>query len=220
MNTLEDMTKSAASRKRPMIGLTILVVEDSRFACEALRIICLRSGARIRRADCLGSARRHLTTYRPNVMIVDIGLPDGSGIDLIREVKQSFDIPPVILATSGDDLNYKSALTAGASGFLSKPLESIHEFQSVVLRHFPGRPALHIVQDPGDPVEPDELAYRDDLCHAQILLQDGMTPYVSTFIQSVATSAKDHALLSALNANDAQRLDQTLTSTIQSINPF
>ena len=51
MNTLEDITKGAASRKRPMIGLTILVVEDSRFACEALRIFCLRSGARIRRSD-------------------------------------------------------------------------------------------------------------------------------------------------------------------------
>ena len=45
---------------RPLFGLTVLVVEDSKFACEAIRLLSLRSGARIRRADCLQSAQCHL----------------------------------------------------------------------------------------------------------------------------------------------------------------
>jgi hypothetical protein len=49
-----------ATADRPRAGMTVLVVEDRRFACEARRLGCLRSGARIRRAASRKSARRHL----------------------------------------------------------------------------------------------------------------------------------------------------------------
>ena len=110
---------------RPLAGLTVLVVEDSRFASEALRLMCLRSGARIRRADCLASAHRHLNTYRPSVAIVDLGLPDGSGLTLIEEVHKTRLRVPVLLATSGAEraAAEQAALAAGADGFLPKPVQ-------------------------------------------------------------------------------------------------
>ena len=86
---------------RPLLGMTVLVVEDSRFASDAMRLLCLRSGARIRRADCLLSARRHLNVYRPSAAIVDLGLPDGCGAELISEMVSAVPRVGVILGTSG-----------------------------------------------------------------------------------------------------------------------
>ena len=77
---------STPTAARPLLGLTVLAVEDSLYACEALRLLCMRSGARIRRADCIASAKRHLQVYRPSVILADVGLPDGSGLDLIKHL--------------------------------------------------------------------------------------------------------------------------------------
>ena len=57
---------------RPLLGSIILVVEDSRHACEIMRLICQRSGARIRRAESLASAERHLRSYRPRIAVIDL----------------------------------------------------------------------------------------------------------------------------------------------------
>ena len=50
MDTHDPFTPNypAPTALRPMLGLTVLVIEDSRYACDAMRLLCLRSGARIR----------------------------------------------------------------------------------------------------------------------------------------------------------------------------
>lgn len=113
--TLEDflMTRQPTA-ERPLLGQTILVVEDSRYVCEALRMICQRSGARIRRADSLRSAERHLRTYRPGIVLVDLGLPDGSGLELIKALSPGEEDYPVVIAMSGDDAKADAAKSAGA----------------------------------------------------------------------------------------------------------
>ena len=85
----------------PLQGVTILAVEDSRFACEALRLIARRAGARLRRAETMAAARDHLRVYRPDVVLIDLGLPDGRGEALIRDLAQGPRRPSVVMGTSG-----------------------------------------------------------------------------------------------------------------------
>lgn len=225
MEEFEAMTMDrSATAARPLLGLTVLIVEDSRFASEAMRLLCLRSGARIRRADCLGSAHKHLQLYRPAVVVVDLGLPDGSGADLIEELAHSTPRIDVILGISGDTGREAEAMAAGADGFLSKPFDSLGMFQQAILAHLPDTahpPGPRVVPD--EIITPDPIAFLDDIAHVADVLQarpnGKMLDYVAQFTSGIARSAYDAPLEAAAMAlakdrasgqpvrNDVQRLN-------------
>ena len=182
---------------RPFLGLRLLLVEDSRFAAEAVRLMCLKSGARLRRADSLAAAHRHLAAYVPAVTIVDLGLPDGPGESLIAELAAAGGHG--ILALSGDPDREDAAIAAGAARFLHKPLDGLAVFQQAVMDVLPaelrqfGPRALS-----SERVMPDRLALKDDLAHAVALLDSAEDPaarsYLAQFLHGLATSAGDAQL--------------------------
>ncbi|WP_102109436.1 response regulator [Oceaniglobus roseus] len=191
--------------ERPLLGQTVLIVEDSRFASEGVRLMCLRLGARIRRADTLAAAGRHLKVYRPTVVLVDLGLPDGSGLDLIRDLDAARPRVPVLLATSGDSHLRDRALGAGADAFLEKPIPGIEAFLGTILDRLPHpdrprrpRPVLDEV------IVADEAALLDDLSHLANLLGGDLDPagieYLCGFLGGLGRSIGDHALTEAAEA--------------------
>ncbi|WP_282094283.1 response regulator [Epibacterium ulvae] len=217
---------SAAQRlptsRRPLLGLTILVVEDSRFACEAMRLLCLRSGARIRRADCVKSARRHLKAYRPSVAIVDIGLPDGSGLDLIREISSATPRVSVLLGTSGDLGREDEAREAGANGFLQKPVSALATFQQSIIDHLPEEWRLAGPRSLSDEIiEPDVLAFQDDMAHAADILADAECSadldYLAQFLGGVARSIGDTPLADAADRLASARKSGDMTDSAQTL---
>ncbi len=210
----------------PLFGLTILAVEDSRFACEALRLLCQRSGARLRRAENIADARKHLLVYRPDVAIIDLGLPDGRGEGLISDLAPANLRPIVILGTSGDPAGRLLAMAAGADGFLDKPLSRLGVFQSTILRHLPDHPSTAPTQTETPRLQPDILALHDDLYRASTLLAQGPDHagqhYLKGFLAGVARDAADHALERAAGDADKigglDRLAQLLTDRLAKTN--
>ena len=204
----------AMANDLPLLGVTVLAVEDSRFASEALRLICRRLGARLRRAESLQAAASHLKLYRPDVVIVDLGLPDGRGEALIRDLAGR--LPRgVVLGMSGDAAGRALAIEAGADGFVDKPLESVSAFRALLLRLLPAHAGTAVeAADTG--LAPDRLALRDDLARAAALLDHAMgettQAYVAGFVRGVAQHAHDAALASArpedLRALLRDRLDR------------
>jgi CheY-like chemotaxis protein len=204
----------------PLRGVTILAVEDSRFASETLRLICRRLGARLRRADTLQSASAHLRLYRPDVVIVDLGLPDGRGEDLISDLSGRHP-RPAILAISGDGDRREEALSAGADVFLEKPLSGLADLSGLLRRLFPERvgPARGEAR-----IVPDRLALRDDLAHAVELLDHLPGPegvaYVAGFVHGLAVDSGDAGLLavSSLGA-DPEALRTALLARLDRASP-
>jgi CheY-like chemotaxis protein len=187
-----------ASPALPFQGVTLLAVEDSRFASDALRLMAQRLGARLRRAERLGDARRHLALYRPDAVLVDIGLPDGDGSALIREIALRAPAGPVVIGMSGDAAGRAAALAAGAAGFVEKPVPGLAAFEALLARHL-GRSGR------GEAAAalpcPDPLALRDDLHRAAALIdrlgEGGGRRYVAQFVAGIARSAGDDALAAA-----------------------
>ena len=184
----------------PLRGVTLLVVEDSRFTCDALRLIVTRAGARLRRAETLATARSHLDCYRPDLMIVDLGLPDGRGEALIAE-GAALGLP--VLGISGDPDGRASALEAGAIAFVEKPITSIAALLRLIRQLVAGAGAVPAGDEVALPMA-DPMALRDDLAHAARLIggsdADG---YATGFVRSLARTVGDRALEdAALNAED------------------
>lgn len=185
----------------PLTGLTILLVEDSRYACDALRLLCQRSGARMRRAETLDAAGRHLARLRPDVAIVDMGLPDGDGAAFLSRLAALPPPRPLRLATSGDPELEVHALRMGAQDFLPKPFPGLAGFRAAILRHLPERAWLRAVPLSEHHIAPDPLALRDDLARAAARLAAEPGPqelaYLRRFVAGLARSSGDDALAAA-----------------------
>jgi CheY-like chemotaxis protein len=212
---------SDATAALPLRGVTVLLVEDSRVTCDVFRLIFQRTGARLRRAETLSSARAHLGSYRPDLVIVDLGLPDGRGETLIGEAA-ALGLP--VLALSGDPDGRASALDAGAIAFVEKPIPSVAGFLLLIRQLVAGVGAESTGEEIASP-RADPLALRDDLAFAAALVAgQGADPaYAMGFVRSLARAAGDRdledAALRARTEGDRAALAALLTARLSSLQP-
>lgn len=113
---------------------TILIVEDEDHIARVVKSSLEESGYEVYRASDLTQGRLEAATRSPQLIILDLGLPDGDGTDLIRTVRSYSNAPVIILsARSGDDSKVM-ALDLGADDFIAKPF-SMTELLARVRAH-------------------------------------------------------------------------------------
>ncbi|AOV96238.1 two-component system response regulator KdpE [Edwardsiella hoshinae] len=103
------------------IPITILIVEDEQAIRRFVRAALENEGWRVNEADGLQRGLIEAGTRQPDLIILDLGLPDGDGIEFIRDLRRWSRIPLIVLSARSDEADKITALDAGAEDFLSKP---------------------------------------------------------------------------------------------------
>lgn len=102
-------------------AITILLVEDDAPTCWRLQDALMQAGYEVRACGTLAEARAALTEGAPRVLLTDLQLPDGHGVELIRETRRRFpDTEIMVISALGDEESVISAITVGATGYLLK----------------------------------------------------------------------------------------------------
>lgn len=103
----------------------ILLVEDNREIQEVNKNMLVQCGGySVRLAKNLAEARKRLTEAEPDIMVLDIMLPDGSGLDFLEELRRNTDIPVLLLTALAEPRDTVKGLRAGGDDYLAKPYDN------------------------------------------------------------------------------------------------
>ena len=102
-------------------GASLLLVEDDEATRTRLRLHLERRGYRVREAASAGEALRLWDAHRADLILLDLGLPDRDGIDVVRRVRRDGTVPIIIVSARGEERDRVAGLEAGADDYVTKP---------------------------------------------------------------------------------------------------
>jgi two-component system KDP operon response regulator KdpE len=127
----------------------VLVVEDEPQMRRFLRASLGAEGYRVREAWTIADGIREVAAEHPDAILLDLGLPDGDGLELLRRVREWSSVPVIVVSARGREEEKVAALDAGADDYLPKPFgtKELLARLRVALRHSraaiaPGEPVL------------------------------------------------------------------------------
>ena len=176
----------------PPATATVLVIDDDHALLRALQIGLKARGYRVVSARSAHDGLTQVSLAAPDVVVLDLGLPDVDGIEVCRRVRTWSDVPILVLSAAGAEDRKVAALDAGADDYVTKPfgMAELEARLRVALRHAAS-------QTPGGPSELSVGPLRIDLVH-HMLEVDG---------QEVTLTAREFDLLAYL----ARHVDKICT---------
>ena len=100
---------------------TILIVEDDERIRNALRAILVACGYSVQETGNARTALAMTASHNPDLMLLDLGLPDGDGMELIRSVRGWSQVPIIVVSARGHERDKVEALDSGADDYITKP---------------------------------------------------------------------------------------------------
>jgi two-component system, OmpR family, KDP operon response regulator KdpE len=128
---------------------TVLVIEDEAQIRRFLRATLTAHGYQLLEATTAQEGLVQAATRQPEIVILDLGLPDLDGLEVTRRLREWTTVPIIVLSARGQESDKVTALDAGADDYLTKPF-SVGELLArlrVALRH-----AARTSQEPGEPI--------------------------------------------------------------------
>src|SRR6185503_944012 len=124
-----------------MTKQTVLIIEDEEDAAELFAEMMRVSGFQVRKTSTSTPALSMMTAEKPDVVILDIMMPEISGLDILRQMRRDpalANIPVVVVSATTMPVNIKNGMEAGASIYLTKPV-GFHELKEAVVRVLGGQ---------------------------------------------------------------------------------
>ena len=104
-----------------MSSPVVVVIEDEPHIRRFVRAALEAEGWQVHEADTAKKGLTEAGTRKPDLLVLDLGLPDGSGLDVIRDVRGWSGVPIIVLSARSDEADKIAALDAGADDYLTKP---------------------------------------------------------------------------------------------------
>ena len=107
-----------------MTGTHILLVEDDPAIARSIKFALERDGLKVTHSLLLADARRQIGLRGPELVILDVGLPDGNGLDFCRALRANpahAGLPILMLSAHGEEIDHVLGLELGADDYVTKP---------------------------------------------------------------------------------------------------
>jgi two-component system KDP operon response regulator KdpE len=127
--------------------VAVLIVDDEPPIRRFLKTSLSAQGYRVVEADTGAAALKEMAAAKPDLVVLDLGLPDMNGLDVIRAIRKASDVPIVVLSVRGDEQSKVAALDLGADDYVTKPFgmeELIARLRTAIRHRFQAKGELPV----------------------------------------------------------------------------
>ncbi|MBV7429434.1 MULTISPECIES: two-component system response regulator CreB [unclassified Acidovorax] len=199
----------------------LLLLEDDPAIARTVAYALERDGLSVTHSLLVHDARQQMLSHRFDLLVLDVGLPDGSGLDLLRDVRgapQTAAVPVLMLSAHGEEIDRVLGLELGADDYLAKPF-SPRELAARV-KALLRRAGTRLAAAPtatASPFHDDEAGQRISL-HSQALpLTRREYRLLSCLLRGAGRIHSRDALLAAAWGDDSDSTDRTVDTHIKTL---